>query len=73
MPQKEIDLEHLGLDEDLNGNNAAFRCPCCHKVFIVSGFLMYDGVKGVRKCPNPNCRRSTGRCDENGHTASLEW
>ena len=73
MPRKDLDQNNLGIDEDWDGNNAAFRCPCCNKVFIVSGFRTYDGIKGVRKCPNPNCKKSTGRIDIKGREASLEW
>jgi predicted RNA-binding Zn-ribbon protein involved in translation (DUF1610 family) len=72
MSEKVLDQNNLGMDEDWAGNNAAFRCPCCGKVFIVSGSRVHSGV---RKCPN--CGKSTGRCDiksfKNGGTASLEW
>jgi len=74
MPRYELehDRERDGLDADWYGNNAAFRCPYCHKVFIVSGYL----ENGERPCLNPNCGRSIGRCiggRESGGTASLEW
>lgn len=68
MPQKGLDPNNIEMDEDWEGNNAAFRCPHCHKVFIVSGSRRVHN--GVRKCPN--CGKSTGRCDENGRSASLE-
>lgn len=42
------------LDSDFLGNNAAFTCPMCNKVFIVSGFL------SDRKRQCPNCGKSTG-------------
>jgi hypothetical protein len=42
------------LDVDWFGNNAAFTCPLCHKVFIVSGMFHKEG----RECPN--CKRSRG-------------
>ena len=32
MPIKELDPHRLGMDEDWEGNNAAFRCPICGKV-----------------------------------------
>jgi predicted RNA-binding Zn-ribbon protein involved in translation (DUF1610 family) len=74
MPTKVLDPNNLGIDEDWEGNNAAFRCPHCGKVFIVSGTRVHGGA---RKCPNPNCGKSTGRCDikgrKSGGTASLEW
>ncbi len=41
-------------DEDWEGNNAAFCCPSCSKVFIVSGMMHKNG----RPCPS--CGRSTG-------------
>lgn len=73
MPTKNLDPNNLGMDEDWEGNNAAFRCPHCSKVFIVSGSRVHNGE---RKCPN--CGRATGRCDKSGGrksggTASLEW
>ena len=72
MPTKVLDPNNLGMDEDWEGNNAAFRCPHCGKVFIVSGTRVHHGV---RKCPN--CEKSTARCDINGRksggSASLEW
>jgi rubrerythrin len=56
--------------EDWEGNNAAFTCPVCNKVFIVSGFIHKNG----RKCPN--CQKSTGYVkgsyDKDGH-AWIEW
>lgn len=72
MPTKNLDPANLGMDEDWEGNNAAFRCPHCGKVFLVSGTRIHNGV---RACPN--CGRSTGRCDikgkKSGGTASIEW
>ena len=71
MPIKHLDSSDLGNDEDWEGNNAAFKCPHCDKVFIVSGMLN----RGERKCPS--CSKSTGRCDirgrNGGGSASLEW
>lgn len=43
MPIKELDPHHLGMDEDWEGNNAAFRCPICGKVFIVNSTRMHHG------------------------------
>ncbi len=70
---RDLDPSNLGLDEDQQGNNAAFKCPHCGKVFIVSGST---GIhRGERKCPK--CGMSTGRCDmkgkKSGGKASLEW
>ena len=69
MPSRNLDPHNLGHDEDWEGNNAAFRCPHCQKVFIVSGSRRVHN--GVRKCPH--CGRSTGYCDEKGNSARLEW
>jgi hypothetical protein len=57
MPQRELNPGALELNEDWEGNNAAFACPVCQKVFIVSGFMH----KGVRECPH--CRKSVGRVE----------
>jgi uncharacterized radical SAM superfamily protein len=70
MPLRELDPKHLSLDEDWEGNNCAFRCPHCTKVFLVSALIHRE----ERKCPS--CARSTGRCDMKGKAggkASLEW
>jgi len=58
--------EQLGLRMDWWGNNIAFNCPVCGKVFIVSAFL--NGGKG--KCPN--CRKSKGTVTKD-KKASIEW
>jgi predicted RNA-binding Zn-ribbon protein involved in translation (DUF1610 family) len=72
MPRKKLNPENLGLDEDWEGNAAAFRCPHCGKIFIVSGTRIHNGV---RECPN--CGKSRGYCDikgkKSGGPASLEW
>ena len=70
------------------GNNAAFACPVCGHVFIVSGHVhpvrpKKPGVlEGIRHCPNPNCGKSIAyvrggqaarsRGEEPGE-ASIEW
>jgi predicted RNA-binding Zn-ribbon protein involved in translation (DUF1610 family) len=64
MPFKQLDQRTLGKDEDWVGNNAAFRCPHCGKVFLVSGTRIQGGTpnrSSERKCPD--CGKSTGRCD----------
>lgn len=72
MPRRELDPNNLGHDEDWEGNNAAFRCPRCGKVFIVSGSRVHGGE---RKCPG--CGESTGWCDikgrKSGGSAAIEW
>lgn len=78
ITRRTLDPERLGQDEDWEGNNAAFRCPVCQKVFIVSGQLHKDdnGKKGYRKCPNPGCGKSIARITggrKSGGSASIEW
>jgi len=70
MAVKHLDPDSLGQDEDWEGNNAAFRCPLCSKVFVVSALIH----KGYRSCPG--CGKSTGRIGGSrkaGGRASLEW
>lgn len=59
-------------DADWNGNNAAFTCPVCSKVFIVSSFNRV-GETGLY-CPG--CGKSTAYCTgsaANGGEARIEW
>jgi hypothetical protein len=77
MPVKNIDPSAIDAEEDWEGNNAAFRCPVCEKVFIVSDTRMHigpTGEKGYRACPKCNksiARVSGGR--KSGGSASIEW
>ncbi len=77
MSIRYIDPNTVGHNEDWEGNNAAFRCPLCEKVFIVSDTRMHvgpKGEKGYRKCPN--CSKSIGRVKggrKSGGSASIEW
>lgn len=77
MSIRHIDPDAIGHDEDWEGNNAAFLCPSCKKVFIVSDTRMHvgpGGEKGYRECPN--CRKSIGRVKggrKSGGSASIEW
>lgn len=52
MPSKKGSLDQLGDDEDMYGNNAAFRCPVagCGKVFIANTTRMNAGAKACPKC-----------------------
>ena len=72
MPTRELNQSMLGHDEDWVGNAAAFKCPHCGKVYIVSGTRIHNGE---RKCPK--CGKSKGRCDIQGAPAggraSIEW
>jgi len=54
MARRSIDPDEPARDEDWEGNDAAFTCPKCGKVFLVSGQLHAQ----VRKCPA--CGRATG-------------
>ena len=77
MSIKNLVPDDLGQDEDWEGNNAAFRCPVCQKVFIVSDTRMHIGPekeKGYRKYPS--CGKSVGRISggrKSGGVASIEW
>jgi hypothetical protein len=65
-----LDPHKLGQDADWEGNNVAFCCPVCGKVFIVSGRLHPKG----RECPV--CRKSIGRVKggrKSRGEATLEW
>ncbi len=57
MPARNLDPSDLGQDEDWEGNNAAFKCRHCGKVFIVSAQIH----AGKRNCPEGG--KSTGYCD----------
>ena len=70
MPVRQMNLNAMLANEDWHGNNAAFTCPCCDRVFVVSGFLQ----DGVRRCPH--CGLSEGRVQggrQSGGTAEIEW
>jgi hypothetical protein len=70
MAVRNIDKDHQARDEDWDGNNAAFSCPVCGKVFLVSGH-MHDGK---RDCPG--CKKSTGyvvRGKKSEGSARIEW
>ena len=71
MPTRILNPHNIGHDEDWEGNNAAFKCPHCGKVFILSGQIH----GGQRECPI--CKRSTGYCDNKGRmsggTAKIDW
>ena len=76
MPVKNLNPDELESDVDWEGNNAAFTCPVCQKVFIVSDILHQSTQKekGFRKCPS--CGNSTARISggrKSGGTASIEW
>jgi transcription elongation factor Elf1 len=70
MINRIIERNSIRDDEDREGNNAAFSCPLCNKVFIVSVTLH----SGRRTCPK--CGKSTtwvigGKTS--GGSAGIEW
>lgn len=70
MNRLDLHPDHLALHEDWEGANAAFTCPSCNKVFIVSKQIH----RGARACPN--CGRATGHVDgarKSNGKAWLEW
>ena len=70
MNRLELNPNHLAHHEDWEDDHAAFTCPLCEKVFIVSGAVH----GGERKCPN--CGKSTGHVSGprgNEGRAWLEW
>jgi uncharacterized protein DUF6697 len=69
MKTKELDSQNLGPKEDWLGNNAAFECPLCSKVYIASAFL-----KSERPCPG--CGKSRARVtgsEGKGGKAIVTW
>jgi rubrerythrin len=75
MPVRHLpkDAADLGSNEDWVGNNVAFTCPVCTKVFIVSAYFHQDKNKS-RSCPS--CKKSTGYVTDSvlkGGTARIEW
>jgi len=50
-----IDRNSKGLDQDWEESNAAFTCPVCKKVFIVTALFHQDG--GSTQIP---CDKSSG-------------
>jgi len=69
MPIRKLDSKDLKKEEDWEGNNAAFTCPKCGKVFIVSAMIHRNG----RQCPT--CFESIGHVKggrKSGGIASIE-
>lgn len=71
MVIRAIDPDAMRSDEDWAGNNAAFTCPECNRVFIVSAMIHKTG----RPCPH--CGKSVGHVrggqKSNGSSAYIEW
>jgi len=72
VANRSIDRNAIRQDEDWEGNNAAFTCPACGKVFIVSAILH----QGRRACPNAKCGKSVGWVSGgkgSSGSAGIEW
>jgi len=70
--QRQLNANSLANSEDWEGNNAAFTCPLCGKVYIVSASKAIH--KGRRSCPN--CGKSEGVVvggKKSGGTAAITW
>lgn len=66
MPTHHLDRNNLSRGEDWVGNNAAFTCPKCQRVFLVSGLIHPNG----RPCPG--CGASVGFCDIHSQFAYIK-
>ena len=80
MPLRHLEAERFkgntslapDANADWKGNNAAFTCPVCSKVFIVTHFN--DRDENGRRCPG--CNKSTAYCTGspvNDGEAWIEW
>jgi hypothetical protein len=70
MKTRQLDPQNLGLREDWLGNNAAFECPVCGKVYIATGFP----PKCERHCPGggKSCASVTTSASNRGK-AEIIW
>jgi hypothetical protein len=75
MPERRLDPSNLAaMDEDWLGNNAAFTCPLCRKVFIVTNAPKIHDPQEERPCPH--CGGSVGHCTggaKSGGAAYITW
>ena len=64
-----MDLNPLdtGLKHDWVGNNAAFTCPACQNVFIVSALIHKKG----RACPS--CGSNIGHVEGGAKSGGSAW
>ena len=67
MTRRDLEPLTLGQGDDWVGNNAAFTCPVCGKVFLVSGPLHRNG----RACPS--CGRSTAHIKGGAKSGGTAW
>jgi hypothetical protein len=70
MPERDIDPASPDRDEDWYGNNAAFTCPACSQVFVVSGYL--DRDEG-RRCPRCDSAKGYVRGSSSKAPDSRAW
>lgn len=70
MVKREIDPRAIAHYEDWVGNNAAFTCTKCGKIFLVSGLLHKSG----RVCPECGQTRAfVSGGQKSGGQACIEW
>jgi transcription elongation factor Elf1 len=67
MSERRLDAKNLPYNMDWIGNNAAFTCPKCGKVFIVSAHMN----KGGRDCPS--CSESVGYVEGGAGSGGSAW
>jgi len=70
MARREIYPEAIAMDEDVLGNNAAFTCPKCGKVFLVAAFP--PEKKDIGR-PCPRCGGPRGFPPADSQRAYIEW
>ena len=72
MPVRYLKRDNSEKDAHWYGDNAAFTCPVCNRIFLVCGHLRPNG----QQCPPPGCGRSYayvhGRL-ESGGIAVITW
>jgi hypothetical protein len=56
MAMRYLRRDNSEVDAYWHGNNAAFTCPCCNRVFLVSAHMNQRGLQ----CPPPGCGKSHG-------------
>jgi hypothetical protein len=67
MERRELDPDNLAKSEDWQGNNVAFTCPACDRVFLVSERIH----GGKRRCPD--CGKVTGFVTGGAKSGGSAW